>query len=144
MIQFEKSILINRPKQEVFDFMSNFENDTQWQSSLVSAKRTSDRPIGVSSTWRFANKFLGREAEFDIEMTSYNPSHQFSSKTISGPVPVETTNKFETQDGGTLITTSVQVEIGGFFKMAEGLVGKQIEKQIDADSAALKRLLEAD
>jgi uncharacterized membrane protein len=143
MIKFEKSIFINRPQQEVFDFLSNFENDTQWQSSLISAVRISDGPTGEGSTWRYTSKYLGREAEADIEMTSYDPPHQISAKTISGPVPVESTNKFEAQDGGTLVTTSIQAEIGGFFKIAEGLAGKQIEKQIEADRAALKKLLES-
>ena len=36
-----------------------------------------------------------------------------------------------------------QAELGGFFKLAEGLVGKQIEKQMETDSAKLKKLLEA-
>jgi hypothetical protein len=35
------------------------------------------------------------------------------------------------------------MEIGGFFKMAEGLVGKQAEKQTEADLEVLKRLLES-
>lgn len=144
MIKFEKSIFINRPQQEVFDFMSNFENDAQWQSGLVSTKRISDGPIGVGSTWRQASKFLGREIEFDIEMISYDPPHQVGGKSISGPFPVESTSKFEAQDGGTLLTITGQGEIGGFFKMAEGLVMKQFEKQFESDLAALKKLLEAD
>ncbi len=35
-----------------------------------------------------------------------------------------------------------QAEFGGFFKMAEGLVGKQLEKQLDTDFNGLKRALE--
>ncbi len=34
-------------------------------------------------------------------------------------------------------------EIGGFFKIAEGLVGKQARKQFDLDFEALKLLLES-
>ncbi len=34
-------------------------------------------------------------------------------------------------------------EFGGFFKLAEGLVGKQAEKQSESDLAALKLLLES-
>jgi hypothetical protein len=36
-----------------------------------------------------------------------------------------------------------EVEASGFFKLAEGLLRKQIEKQHDADVEALKQLLEA-
>src|SRR3990172_8887153 len=93
MITFEKTIFINRPQQEVFDFMRNLENDAQWRS-LESIKRTSDGPIGAGSTWRETSKFLGREIELDVEMISYDPPNHFSVKTISGPIPMEITNKF--------------------------------------------------
>jgi uncharacterized membrane protein len=143
MIKFEKSILINRPQQEVFDFVTDLSNDSQWQSSIESVEQVSDGPIGVGSTWRYVTKFLGRKNETEIQMTSYEPPHQSSVKAVSGPIPFENTHKFQKQDGGTLLTLIGQAEIGGFFKMAEGLVSKQMEKQMDADGAALKRLLEA-
>jgi uncharacterized membrane protein len=143
MIAFEKTVFINRPQQEVFDFMRNLENDAQWRS-LESIKQTSDGPIGAGSTWRETSKFLGREIEFDIEMIRYDPPNQFSVKTISGPIPMEITNKFDAQDGGTLISLSATAEIGGFFKMAEGLVSQQAQKHLESDWAALKKLLEAE
>jgi hypothetical protein len=63
---------------------------------------------------------------------------------IKGPIPYESTIKLEAQDNGTLLTFSGQVEFGGFFKLAEGLVGQQLKKHQEADLAALKLLLEAD
>jgi carbon monoxide dehydrogenase subunit G len=46
-------------------------------------------------------------------------------------------------ENGTQLSVRAHLEIGGFFKMAEGLVGKQAKKQIDADFEALERFLEA-
>ena len=143
MIKIEKSVLINKPQQEVFDFVTNLSNDSKWQSSIESVERVSDGPIGVGSTWRYVGKFLGRKNETEIQMTSYDPPRQSSVKAVSGPIPFENTHKFQKQDGGTLLTFTGQAEFGGFFKMAEGLVGKQMEKQMDADGAALKKLLES-
>ena len=143
MYKFEKSVMINRPQQEVFDFVTNLANDSKWQSGIESVERTSDGPIRAGSTWRYKLKFMGRKLEADIELTSYDPPNQASVKSIGGPVPFENTYKFESKNGGTQMTFNGQAEIGGFFKMAEGLVGKQMEKQMDADGAALKKLLEA-
>jgi len=81
--------------------------------------------------------------EATIVVTSWDPPNQWGNKSDGGPVPFEGMQKFEAQDGGTLMTFSAQAELGGFFKLAEGLVGKQIEKQIETDSAKLKKLLEA-
>jgi uncharacterized membrane protein len=142
MYKFSKSIMINRPQQEVFDFVTDLSNDSKWQSSIVSVERTSDGPIGAGSTWVYKLKFLGREMEAEIELTGYDSPNQASVKSINGPVPFENTYQFESNGNGTQMTFSGQAEIGGFFKMAEGLVGKQFEKQMEADGAALKKLLE--
>ena len=143
MFKYEKSILINRPQQEVFDFVTNLVNDSKWQNSVESVKQVSDGPIKIGSTWRYVTKFLGLKNETEIQVTSYNPPHQLSVKVVSGPIPFENTHKFEPKDGGTQLTFTGQAEIGGFFKMAEGLAGKQIEKQMEADAAVLKKLLES-
>jgi uncharacterized membrane protein len=143
MFKFEKSITINRPQQEVFDFVMNLENDPKWQDSIESAKQMSDGKIGVGSTWHYVTKYLGRKSETEIQLTSYDPPNGASVKAINGPVPFENTYKFESNGNGTKMTISGQAEIGGFFKLAEGLAGKQIEKQMEADAAALKTLLEA-
>jgi len=142
MFKFEKSILINRSQQEVFDFVMNLENDPKWQASIVSVKQISDGPIGEGSTFRYETKLLGRKSETEIQLTSYDPPNGASVKAINGPVPFENTYKFESKGSGTQMTFSGQAEIGGFFKIAEGLAAKQIEKQFDADGAALKKVLE--
>ena len=143
MITFENSLFINRPQQEVFDYLSNPANDAQWQSSTEVSEWTSEGPPGVGSTQRSVNKFLGRKIELTSEVTIWDPPNQIGVKSVGGPIPFEGTVKFESQENGTQVTQSVQAEIGGFFKIAEGLVGKQLEKQLAADFDALKLLLEA-
>jgi hypothetical protein len=39
---FDLSIMINRPIEEVFGFLANFENNLKWRSEWVEAKNTSD------------------------------------------------------------------------------------------------------
>jgi hypothetical protein len=62
---------------------------------------------------------------------------------VSGPVPVKGDMKFETEGNGTKMTIGGQVEAGGFFKLAEGMVKKQLESQFVTNLDALKLLLEA-
>ena len=142
MLTFENSILINRPQQEVFDYLSNPANDRQWRSGAESAEWTSEGPPGVGSTQRSVDRFLGRKIESTIEVTIWDPPNQFGVKTVGGPISFEGTIKLESQENGTLITQTGSAEVGGFFKIAEGLVGKQAEKQAVADFDALKLVLE--
>jgi carbon monoxide dehydrogenase subunit G len=143
MYKFESSTFINRPPQEVFDYVTNPANYAKWSSGIQSAEWTSDGPPGVGSTVKGVAKFLGRKIEFVTEITGWDPPNLWRVKSVGGPIPFESTSKFEAQGDGTLLTETFQGELGGFFKLAEGLVGKQFEKQIEAERAALKLLLES-
>jgi carbon monoxide dehydrogenase subunit G len=142
MYKFEKSIMINRPQQEVFDYITDPAKSAEWQSGVSSGEWTSDGPPGVGSTFRTSARYLGRNMDSELEITHWDPPNRVSFKVASGPVPAEFTNTLEAQDDGTLMSLTAQAEFGGFFKLAEGLAGRQLEKQIDSDLSALKLLLE--
>ncbi|HSD83543.1 MAG TPA: SRPBCC family protein [Anaerolineae bacterium] len=142
MNTFEVTTFINRPVQEVFDFMINPANAARWQSATESAKWSSDGPVGVGSVLQTVGRFLGRELALDAEITQWNPPSMWGQKASNGPLKFENTNRYESKDGGTLLIQKFQGEIGGFFKMAEGLAVKQMQKQIEADGKTLKTLLE--
>jgi len=142
MFKFEKSVLIDHPQQEVFDFVTDLNNDAKWQSGVELSEWASDDPPAIGSTHKVVRNMLGRNMEAPIVVTSWDPPNQWGNKSDGGTVPFEGMQKFEAQNGGTLMTFSAQAELGGFFKLAEGLVGKQMGKQMDSDAASLKKLLE--
>ena len=142
MINFENSQFINRPPQEVFDFYTNPANDAKWQSGTEHAEWSSEGPHGVGSTQRSVGKLLGRKIDITVEFTDWDSPQQLGFKTVGGPLSIEGTVKFESQENGTLLTQSGQGEFGGFFKIAEGLAAKQLQKQVDTDFDALKLVLE--
>ena len=142
MISFENSVFINRPQQEVFDFLADPANDANWQSGTEHAEWTSEGPHGVGSTQRSVGRLLGRKIDITIEITDWDPPKQVGFKTVSGPLTAEGTIKLESQENGTLLTQSGQAEFGGFFRIAEGLAAKQLEKQADTNFDALKLVLE--
>jgi len=142
MIKFENSTFINRSPQDVFDFVNNPANDAKWQTGVELSEWTSAGPPGVGSTLKSVINFMGRKIESTIEVTIWDPPHRSGLKVLSGPIPFEISVKYEAQGDGTLLTQSGQAEFGGFFKLAEGLVGKQLEKQFKSDNVTLKSLLE--
>ena len=143
MYTFEKSLFINRPPQEVFDFATNPANFAQWQSSTECAEWTSDRPPGVGSTFKIETKFLGRKIEAEVEMTGWDSPNLSSIKSVAGPFPIASTSRFEPKENGTQVTLEGQINSVGIFKLVEGLVGKQAKKQDGNNFDALKLLLEA-
>jgi uncharacterized membrane protein len=143
MIKVENSVVINRPVDEVFEFVSNIENLPQWAGPVLEAKQTSDGPIGVGTTQTQVAKFLGRRIETSQEVTEYEPNKKLSTKTTSGPLPMDIHYVLEPSGEGTRVNIEGNIEAGGFFKIAEPIVGRMLNRQTASDAANLKDLLEA-
>ena len=143
MYEYEMNIFINRSPQDVFNFVSNPNNFVQWQNRVEFGEWTTNGSPGVGSTFRNINSFLGRKIEAKHKITGWNPPIQYSFKSI-GSIQGGITRKFQPQADGTLLIETGQLEIGGIFKLLEGLLGKQIEKSHKTSLPALKLVLESD
>lgn len=77
------------------------------------------------------------------EITAYDPPRQSAWKAIKSPFPMNGATALESVAGGTRVTLTLDVEPGGFFKLAEPLLVKQQTSQMETDLAKLKQILEA-
>ena len=143
MARFDVSTTIKRPVEDVFAVMSNVENNPKWSSVALEAEQTSPGPIGVGTTARVVAKVLGRRMESDFEVTEFEPNRKFVSQSKSGPFPLQLSVTFEPIEGGTRVNTTIEGEPGGFFKLAEPLVQRAIKREMEANFATLKDILEA-
>ena len=142
-IREELSVVIDRPIEEVFAFATEPENEPLWQSTSLETEQTSGGPVGVGTTFRNTSKFLGRRIDSTYEVTENEPPRRQCVRVTSGPIPGSGCYLFEPAEGGTRFTQRFEAEIGGFFKLAEPLVGRAVRRQMDVDMATLKDLLEA-
>jgi hypothetical protein len=81
--------------------------------------------------------------ESTTEITAWDPPNEQGRKLVGGPMPWDVRMKLERKENGTQLNLLAQMEIRGFFKIAEWLVSKQVKKQVDTDLEALKHQLEA-
>jgi uncharacterized membrane protein len=144
MVRIEKSVVIDQPVEQVFEFVINAENDPLWQTQIQESKATSDGPFGVGTTTAQTAQFLGRRIETTAEITAYEQDRSYAWKSISGPVPGEGQSIFEAVgEGQTKFTIIGDVDVGGFFKLAEPLVARSARRMMETNLANLKDLLEA-
>jgi len=141
--RFESSVRIDRPVEEVFAFLTELGNSTQWQSWLVESVKTSEGPVGLGTTCREVRRLLGLQIETTGEVTEWEPNRRTTIKSTSGPVSMQGTCTFEPVEGGTRVTAVTQVDIGGLFNLAGPALGRIAQRQIDTDVATLKDLLES-
>ena len=60
MINLNASVSIFRPIQQVFDFISDTENDFQWQYGTLESARVSAGDVGVGAFFRSIGHVMGR------------------------------------------------------------------------------------
>ena len=142
MIKIEHSVTINRPLQEVYEFVVDIDNAPQWRSGVLEVHKNSPE-IEVGAIATEVLQFMGRRLETTYEITEYVPNRVFAFKTISGPIPMEGTSTFEEVGGATKISFVIQGEPSGVLKLAEAMVAQTARRQIKTDYANLKALLES-
>lgn len=142
MIKIETRVQINRPTDEIFLFISNFENNPRWQSGQLEARFTSDGPLGVGSTYEQVAKFLGRRVVSTFEVVEYEPGRKVKASSTSGSFPITFTRIVEPFEGGSEVTAIIEGDASGFFKLAEPLLSLMVHRSVDSDYQNLKQLLE--
>jgi uncharacterized membrane protein len=144
MIKVETKVLIERPSDEVFAYISNFENNPKWQSGQLEARFTSEEPLGVGSTYDQVAKFLGRRIVSTFEVLEYEPNRKVKASSTSGSFPITFTRMAEPRGEGAEVTAIIEGDASGFFKLAEPLLKRMVQSSVDADYQNLKRILESD
>ncbi|MBC8504660.1 MAG: SRPBCC family protein [Anaerolineales bacterium] len=142
MATIEANIIINHPIEEIFDFVTDVNNAARWQSGIIAAKAISNGSIGVGTTYQYIVQVMGRKIETQGEITAYEPHVRYAWKSTKGPFPLSGGTAFEPTPKEVRVTDTVDVEPGGFFKLAEPVIANQQQSQMEKDLAKLKQVLE--
>lgn len=144
-MQVSSEVVVDRPSDEVFDYVADFSNNPDWQGGMRSCVWTTLPPIGVGSRYEQEASMLGRPVRSTFEVTGFDPGHLISIATLESTFPIQVTRTVEPlADGRSRVTASVG---GG----PEGLVGRltaplmrrMVKRSVDGDYARLKAILEA-
>jgi uncharacterized protein YndB with AHSA1/START domain len=144
VVTFQFTVIVNRPVDEVFSYLTNIDRMPEWQSMVLEARKTTPGPMAVGTRIDDVRKFLGRRLESTVEVTAFEPNKSYDLTVVSGPIPVTMKQRLESPTPGTTcITVNGEGQPGGFFKLAEPLVGRQAERHWRQDFETLKDLVEA-
>ena len=69
MVRVEGEIVIDRPAEEVFDFVADERNEPRYNPKMRRAEQISDGPIGVGTRFEAELVSMGRAIEMDVEFT---------------------------------------------------------------------------
>jgi len=137
----ENSVVINRPRGEVFAFVADHENDPKWRPGVADIKRASGEGKGAVYTQGMKGP-MGKRIDADFEVTAYQPDTLLAFRTLVGPVRPEGSYRFEDADVGTRVTLSLNASMTGVKKLLAPMVSKSMRNEVAALDN-LKRVLES-
>lgn len=143
MIKNEKSILIQRPIEEVFAYVGNLQNGPEWQPGLLEVRRTTQGPLGIGTQFTSVRKLMGRKMESSVEFVAYEPNSKVTFKNTPGSMPMEASYLFESTVEGTRLTTTIELQPGGFMSLAEPMIAASLRREMESNFGDLKDLLES-
>ena len=140
----ERSTTIDRPIEEVFEYVSTPENDPTWVSASLRHERTTPGPMRVGTATEEDVKFLGRTATYTWEVTEYEPPNIVTYRATSGLLPGAVVRlRLEPVEGGTRLTHAVDIEPqGAYYKAMAPLMPWATGRLIERLDRKLKELLE--
>ncbi len=143
MIRVEKTVVINRPIETVFAFITDMDKVKLWLPVREIRQLTSG-PIGVGSRYAQQSEFVGQRLDATIEVTEFEPTHVFAFKVVEGPFPLTTRITLAPAGANTQVTLYGEADPpGGAMKLAGPLVGPIARKQLETQAGNLKRALES-
>jgi uncharacterized protein YndB with AHSA1/START domain len=140
----ENTITIERPIEEVFEYVSTPENDPTWVSASIKNQRTSPGPMRVGMTTEEDVKIFGRTSRDTWEVTEYEPPTVIAYRATSGLLSGGVVRlRCEPVEGGSRLTHAVDYEPRGiYYKTIAPLMPWASKRLIASMDRTLKDLLE--
>ncbi len=142
MINFELSVLVDRSLQDIFVFLSNPLNLPKWQSIISSIEQITPGPVGLGVKYAVHAEMLGRKIDGQMEVVEFQPPSHFGFINNAGPMQIKVLVTLKPVGTGAKISLTAEGNPGGVFKLAEGLLVRQLKSQMEANLARLKSVLE--
>jgi uncharacterized protein YndB with AHSA1/START domain len=138
MIRFENTVEINRPIEEVFPFIADFENLPRWNYYVLNVRQISDGLPGAGTIYHQVRK----DDTQDFEIVDFQPYHKIAVRTTAGSTPAfERVFTFEATPAGTRLIDGWELETG-LNQLVERLGAGKIKAAVAENLGKLKQLLE--
>jgi uncharacterized membrane protein len=137
MIDFTNKIHIERPLDEAFEFISDFENLSKWNYYVTDVKKLGDEPVGIGTKYHQIRKTDQQQ----FQVTEYERNQVVAIETLPPEKKLHMRFQFDKVDGGVEITDTWQLEAnapGPLHWLAE----KKVKSAVTQNLKKLKSLLE--
>lgn len=145
MAGFTRTVVINRPPEEVFAFATDLANVSRWMPAIVKTEILTEGPLRAGSRFRETRRMGKREASATIEVTIHEgPSdrpggpYRHAGRSCAGGIDGTYTYTFTRHGSGTKVDLDATVRATHIFaRLILPIVANVMVKQ---DGGQLERL----
>jgi uncharacterized protein YndB with AHSA1/START domain len=139
-------ITLDKPIDEVWNFVSSIENLGLWVEGIEAPKQTSDGRTGVGTTYHSKYNYRGKSFNMDHEIYEFEPPHRLGTRSTEGPFAYDASLILAEAGGGTSVSNTVEAGsdswlTSAIFTIGGPLVRKAMRGQLMKELRALKKEL---
>ena len=143
-IKVEETVVIQRPREEVFASVANSENWGWLRPAPQEKAQASLERVNVGTVFRPALNLSTQRVELLCEVTDYEPDERLAVACARENTSFMVNLILEPVDGGTRLTCTGEVKMRGFINnLIEPLVSQEINEQVKASLESLRELLDS-
>lgn len=144
--QFEATIEIDRPVEEVFAFLADGENDPKFSPRVLQIAKTTDGPTAVGTVYVSTVKDAGMKSKREFRISEFEPPARIRWTEVSKNLVTATEGGYDlssTPAGKTRLRIFNVLEGQGVGKLIAGLALGAARKDADAFAQRIKAAVEA-
>ncbi len=143
MVRVEGEIVIDRPAEDVFDFVADERNEPRYNPKMRRAELISEEPIGVGTRFRAETVSMGRAVVMVIEFTGFERPRRIEETVHMSSMDLQGGLTFEPVPEGTRMQWAWDLKPRGMLKVMSPLVARMGRRGEQTIWGSLKHLLEA-
>lgn len=142
-MRLDADVEIERAANEVFDYISNFENNPHWQRGANEVRFVTAHPLRTGSRFEQVAEHRGQSVVTRFEVTDFEPGRSITIESIDSDIKTRLTRRVEPlDDDRTRVTADIQTEPTGMARILGPIIRRFAQHAVDSDYQRLKELLE--
>jgi uncharacterized protein YndB with AHSA1/START domain len=142
MFQMSETVSIDRPPEQVFEFIADLRNFPVWRANLASSRVVSGQPTGVGARCDEEIQMGPRRMAATCQITSFSAGREFSFKAVSPGLIYDGRLQVVGEGAGSRLTLSGDVTTSGFVRLLQPLIKGRMEQGVRSEVAAIKAHME--
>jgi len=145
MARCAKSIVINRPVDDVFEYMNDVRREPEWQPQLIEAEQSPAGPTAVGSRRRYVSEFMGKRLVNTYVVKIYEPNDRLVVETTKDSVlDASSEIRWEAVPEGTRVTMALDGRPKGALRFVPAsILESTFENEVVTTLKRLKERLES-